>query len=197
MAGQPERGAVADQAAAVQEGPAQGGRVARVDEEEAGRGGLDGPAELGEPDGQTVPFGDEQRDRLRSGEIPSFTAEKRYLRKDGSPVWVRITVAQRCDADGRPLYDISIVEDISDRKRTEIALKESESRFRSLCESSLTGIYIIPVSYTHLRAHETVLDLVCRLLLEKKKNTTIIVHKHVSNTSSYHINVPKERQTRD
>ena len=30
----------------------------------------------------------------------------------------------------------------------------------------------IPVSYTHLRAHETVLDLVCRLLLEKKKNTT-------------------------
>ena len=28
---------------------------------------------------------------------------------------------------------------------------------------------IISVSYTHLRAHETVLDLVCRLLLEKKK----------------------------
>ena len=28
-----------------------------------------------------------------------------------------------------------------------------------------------PVSYTHLRAHETVLDLVCRLLLEKKKTT--------------------------
>ena len=27
-----------------------------------------------------------------------------------------------------------------------------------------------PVSYTHLRAHETVLDLVCRLLLEKKKH---------------------------
>ena len=29
-----------------------------------------------------------------------------------------------------------------------------------------------PVSYTHLRAHETVLDLVCRLLLEKKKHTS-------------------------
>ena len=28
----------------------------------------------------------------------------------------------------------------------------------------------VAVSYTHLRAHETVLDLVCRLLLEKKKN---------------------------
>ena len=34
------------------------------------------------------------------------------------------------------------------------------------------------VSYTHLRAHETVLDLVCRLLLEKKKkyNTTADIH---------------------
>ena len=31
------------------------------------------------------------------------------------------------------------------------------------------GIAVVPVSYTHLRAHETVLDLVCRLLLEKKK----------------------------
>ena len=31
----------------------------------------------------------------------------------------------------------------------------------------------IPVSYTHLRAHETVLDLVCRLLLEKKKKKNI------------------------
>ena len=34
--------------------------------------------------------------------------------------------------------------------------------------------YVDPVSYTHLRAHETVLDLVCRLLLEKKKSK---IHK--------------------
>ncbi|WDT38003.1 hypothetical protein PVA38_11140 [Streptococcus pneumoniae D39] len=35
----------------------------------------------------------------------------------------------------------------------------------------------VPVSYTHLRAHETVLDLVCRLLLEKKK------YKHTQSPS--------------
>ena len=40
-------------------------------------------------------------------------------------------------------------------------------------DSGLHGLEA--VSYTHLRAHETVLDLVCRLLLEKKK-------KHTSNT---------------
>ena len=36
----------------------------------------------------------------------------------------------------------------------------------------LQAIPAAPVSYTHLRAHETVLDLVCRLLLEKKKKIT-------------------------
>ena len=36
----------------------------------------------------------------------------------------------------------------------------------------------IPVSYTHLRAHETVLDLVCRLLLEKKNKQNNNTHTH-------------------
>ena len=35
-----------------------------------------------------------------------------------------------------------------------------------------------PVSYTHLRAHETVLDLVCRLLLEKKKQNNVHETEH-------------------
>src|SRR5665811_213179 len=48
------------------------------------------------------------------------------------------------------------------------------SRYRPLCmiePASKTHLLLdnSPVSYTHLRAHETVLDLVCRLLLEKKK----------------------------
>ena len=39
----------------------------------------------------------------------------------------------------------------------------------TLWEQIDQGYQYTPVSYTHLRAHETVLDLVCRLLLEKKK----------------------------
>ena len=35
--------------------------------------------------------------------------------------------------------------------------------------------YLAPVSYTHLRAHETVLEIVCRILLEKKNNHFILV----------------------
>ena len=36
----------------------------------------------------------------------------------------------------------------------------------------------IPVSYTHLRAHETVLELVCRLLLEKKNTQSAQIYPH-------------------
>eukprot|EP00831_Metopus_contortus_P076353 TRINITY_DN70440_c0_g1_i1.p1 TRINITY_DN70440_c0_g1~~TRINITY_DN70440_c0_g1_i1.p1 ORF type:complete len:119 (+),score=25.54 TRINITY_DN70440_c0_g1_i1:125-481(+) len=44
--------------------------------------------------------------------------------------------------------------------------------------SNFFGMKPAPVSYTHLRAHETSLHLVCRLLLEKKKIT-----RHISNTN--------------
>ena len=47
------------------------------------------------------------------------------------------------------------------------------------------------VSYTHLRAHETVLDLVCRLLLEKKKD------RKLANTNTYekeHVQSAKENK---
>ena len=50
----------------------------------------------------------------------------------------------------------------------------SRSRHARVDGASEPGVvermqWLAPVSYTHLRAHETVLDLVCRLLLEKKK----------------------------
>ena len=46
--------------------------------------------------------------------------------------------------------------------------QEVKARERKIRGNKKRGI--IAVSYTHLRAHETVLDLVCRLLLEKKTN---------------------------
>ena len=57
--------------------------------------------------------------RLRQGAITSFKAEKRYIRRNGSAVWAGLTVALKRDRDGRKLYDVSIVEDISARKEAE------------------------------------------------------------------------------
>jgi diguanylate cyclase (GGDEF)-like protein/PAS domain S-box-containing protein len=62
---------------------------------------------------------DEVRENLRGGEIDSFKIEKRYLRKDGSTLWVNLTVAVKRDRHGNRMHDVSIVEDISGRKTAE------------------------------------------------------------------------------
>jgi diguanylate cyclase (GGDEF)-like protein/PAS domain S-box-containing protein len=62
---------------------------------------------------------DELRTELRSGAIKSFKMEKRYLRKDGTPVWVGLTIACKRNRAGVCEYDISVVEDISSRKGAE------------------------------------------------------------------------------
>jgi diguanylate cyclase (GGDEF)-like protein/PAS domain S-box-containing protein len=62
---------------------------------------------------------DEMRAALRAGAIESFKIEKRYLRKDGTSLWVGLTIATKRDRAGRRIADVSIVEDISVRKRAE------------------------------------------------------------------------------
>ena len=48
-----------------------------------------------------------------------------------------------------------------------------------------------PVSYTHLRAHETVLDLVCRLLLEKKKQKIKYMELNINNPEIITSHIPR------
>jgi PAS domain S-box-containing protein len=61
---------------------------------------------------------DGPRARVIRGEIDSARLEKRYLRKDGSVVWVNLVIALEHDAAGRPLYAISVLDDITGRKQT-------------------------------------------------------------------------------
>ncbi len=66
-----------------------------------------------------------QSQRLLVGEIDTYQMEKRYLRKDGQIVWILMSVSLVNDAAGAPLYFVSQIQDISDRKRTEAALQET------------------------------------------------------------------------
>jgi len=59
--------------------------------------------------------------------------EKRYLHKDGRVLWCLLTSTAIRDDDGSPLYLIGEVQDITDRRRAETELRESEERFRNLC----------------------------------------------------------------
>ena len=57
--------------------------------------------------------------RLRSGEIPLFHMEQRYIRKDGTVVWADTQITVLRDKDGQLINTIGWVQDITDRKRVE------------------------------------------------------------------------------
>ncbi|HVN21742.1 MAG TPA: PAS domain S-box protein, partial [Dongiaceae bacterium] len=60
--------------------------------------------------------------KVVSGELRSFCMEKRYIRKDKSEVWVNLTVSGPRDEQGRLKHFISLVEDITERRRAEEAM---------------------------------------------------------------------------
>lgn len=64
--------------------------------------------------------------QLLTGEIPNFIIEKRYIRPDGSIVWVRNSVSLMSDEDTQSGHLLSIREDITDRKRAERVLEQQE-----------------------------------------------------------------------
>jgi two-component system, cell cycle sensor histidine kinase and response regulator CckA len=65
---------------------------------------------------------------LLTGESSSYSTEKRYLRKNGTSVWVRVNVSLVRDQNDQPQYFIGVVEDITERIQAERALRESEQR---------------------------------------------------------------------
>jgi PAS domain S-box-containing protein len=71
---------------------------------------------------------------MLAGEIESYHLEKRYLHKDGRALWVLLSVSLVHDAQGRPAYFVSQIQDISTRKEAERQLaafqEELEARVR-------------------------------------------------------------------
>jgi two-component system, cell cycle sensor histidine kinase and response regulator CckA len=84
-----------------------------------------------------------ESEALLGGAIARFTHERRYLRKDGSEVWGLLTVALLRDAEGAPSRRIAQVQDITERKHAEVALRESEARTRTLVETAHEGIWAV------------------------------------------------------
>jgi PAS domain S-box-containing protein len=72
---------------------------------------------------------------LLAGEIHSYSLEKRYLRKDGSIVWISLTVSMVRDAAGTPRYCISVIKDITQRRRVQQHLQRSLEQYRFLSEA--------------------------------------------------------------
>ncbi|HEY3317627.1 MAG TPA: PAS domain S-box protein [Coriobacteriia bacterium] len=69
-------------------------------------------------------------DLVISGEIPFYRWEKRYVRKDTSVLWVAATGSLMRDEEGRPSLFIDMVEDITQRKQAETALRDKDLAIR-------------------------------------------------------------------
>lgn len=76
------------------------------------------------------------------GGILSYQLEKRYLHKDGSPIWCLLSSAWVPDESGHPLYSIGLIQNITTQKQAEQALRESEERFSRFMDN-LPGVVFI------------------------------------------------------
>lgn len=84
-----------------------------------------------------------QKARILHGESAGFRMPKRYLHADGHVVWGHLSVSAITDPEGRPLYYIGQLEDITERMKAEATLIESEERLRALVEKSTDVIAVL------------------------------------------------------
>ncbi len=93
------------------------------------------------PDDMALGF--DQAQRMAAGEIPEVRAQRRYLRKDGSIVWVDVASAPVIRPDGTSRNNVAVILDITQRKQMEEALRTSEERLRGILNRLPIGIALV------------------------------------------------------
>jgi two-component system cell cycle sensor histidine kinase/response regulator CckA len=87
----------------------------------------------------THPEDRQETDRLsleaRNGRINAYETEKRYLKKNGDYLWAIVRATAIRDDHGKLQYWLGIIEDVTERKKANEALEESEKRYRNILES--------------------------------------------------------------
>lgn len=108
--------------------------------------------------------------RLVDGVIPYFFLEKRNIRKDGSPIWVRLSATMRRSPDGKPFQVIALVEDINDRKR---AMEELARSNRELEQFAYVASHDLKEPLRMISAYLKLLDQKYKGKLDEKADQYI------------------------
>jgi PAS domain S-box-containing protein len=83
----------------------------------------------------------EMNAKLAANQIPSYSLEKRFVRKDKSSVWARITVSAQRRRDGTAQFFIGAAEDITEQVNALNALRSAEERLRAALDASMIGTF--------------------------------------------------------
>ena len=94
--------------------------------------------------------------QLRAGIIDHYSLEKRYVRKDGVQLWGYLNVSLLKESDGGSPLVFAFVEEITERKRAEEALKKSEEKFSKAFKESPMALTLTSVTdHRYLDVNET------------------------------------------
>jgi hypothetical protein len=104
---------------------------------------------------------------LAEGKRDKYEIEKRYFNKDGRVIWGLLVVSLVKDREGVPSYAVGMVQDITERKRAEEALRENEEKYRALIETTGTGYAIVDVEGRVLDANSEYVRLTDRGTLQE------------------------------
>ena len=74
--------------------------------------------------------------------LKHFTLEARYLRHDGEWRWLRSVSQPRFAPDGTPIGFIGVATDVTEQRETEMALRESEARFKRIADSAPVPMWV-------------------------------------------------------
>src|SRR5256714_4484861 len=85
--------------------------------------------------------------------------EKRYVRKDGSVIWLHLTVSIVRSVNGEPLYLVAFVDDITERRNAQREASRSLSLLRATLESTADGILVVDVDGKILSFNQKMADM--------------------------------------
>ncbi|MCG8352260.1 MAG: PAS domain-containing protein [Chloroflexales bacterium] len=104
----------------------------------------------------------EHLNAISHGVLTSYRTEKRYFHKNGAIIWINLTVGLQRDVRGEPQYCISVIEDITERKRAEQALvaarrdqAELLAQIEALLANAPVGFAFFDREHRYVRVNET------------------------------------------
>ncbi|MFA5021656.1 MAG: PAS domain S-box protein [Patescibacteria group bacterium] len=100
-----------------------------------------------------------QTKRLLRGEIDVYNADKRYVRKDKAVIFGRINVTLVKDFEHKPLYFLTIIEDVTEHHQWEETIRKSEEKYSTFIEQSSDGVLVIQDGLIKF-ANKTMQDMV-------------------------------------